>query len=94
MSEIPPAPNPVPHQEPPTITPLTPSWSYPFNILLLLAGVIVALVVVYLTYRLLVKNRSASNGRLTALHGFAILIGGSESTILPRAHFFDFPNPR
>jgi hypothetical protein len=63
MSEIPPTPNPFPHPTPPsppptppTETPLIPEWVYSLNVLLLIAGIIVALVAVYLTYKSLTKR--------------------------------------
>jgi hypothetical protein len=68
MSEIPPTPNPTPSPTPPLPQPqpppdnsLIPSWFYSFNVLLLIIGVIVVLVVVYLTYKLLVKNVNTSD---------------------------------
>jgi hypothetical protein len=59
MSEIPPTPNPFPYPTPPSPPPdtsLIPSWFYSLNVLLLIAGIIVALVVVYLTYKSLTKR--------------------------------------
>jgi hypothetical protein len=66
MSEIPPTPNPTPSPTPPLPqptpspnNPLIPSWFFSLNVLLLIAGILVVLVVTYLTYRVLTKNTKA-----------------------------------
>lgn len=79
MSEIPPTPNPTPSPTPPlpqpTLppdNPLIPSWFFSLNVLLLIAGILVILVVTYLTYRLLTKNTKVTS---------SVKIGKSDSEI-------------
>lgn len=81
MSEIPPTPAPFPYPTPPsppptppTDTPLIPAWFYSLNVLLLIAGIIVALVVVYLTYKLLTKRvENSARGNLLEEYAFLYL---------------------
>jgi len=64
MSDIPPTPDPYPYPTPPspqpTETPLIPSWFYPLVLLLLIAGIITVLVVVYLRHKSLTRSQKTN----------------------------------
>jgi len=69
MSEIPPTPDPFPYPtppSPPTDTPLIPEWFYSLNVLLLIAGIIAVMVVVYLTYKSLTKSSENNSYKETS----------------------------